>query len=251
MGTRGIAKLCGLCKELGGIFIVNEHDVINTPFMQEGKLVEGMRELCRSVLCGTLEPLDTFLRSLRQAKFAVEFGNAKPVQGSGVRRSGSFAVKLDGLCGLATTTPTVFAACTGAVGSVGMAVFCGEDEEREGAIKVLAVLVCAYAVRVTVGEEVLGRHVSTIGVALEEGGGLLYEVFALFDRLFDLYNVCRCGFGNGEGLGGVDHKDGKLELEVGILSFFGVGAIEFESSFVGQEGRLLSRPQVRMVKDRT
>jgi hypothetical protein len=92
--------------------------------------------------------------------------------------------------------------------------------------------------------------VSTVGISLEEGRGLLYEIFALFDSLFDVHDVGRGGLGNGEGLGGVDHKDGKLELEVRVLSFFGVGTVELKGSFVGQKGCLLSGSQVRMVEDR-
>ena len=91
---------------------------------------------------------------------------------------------------------------------------------------------------------------STVGISLEEGRGLLYEIFALFDSLFDVDDVGRGGLGNGKGLGGVNHKDGKLELDVRVLSLFGVGAVELKGSFVGQEGCLLSGSQVRMVEDR-
>jgi hypothetical protein len=59
--------------------------------------------------------------------------------------------------------------------------FSCEDEEREGTFKVLAVLVYANAVSKAVGKEVLGGHVSTVGVGFEEGGSLLYEIFMLFD----------------------------------------------------------------------
>lgn len=222
--------------------MVDEHNIVDASFMQERKLVEGMRELCRGVFGGAFKPLDAFLWSLRHTQFAVEFGNTEPVQCAGMGRSARFAIKLDGLGGLPTATPAILAACPGAVGGVRVAVFSGEDEEREGAVKVLAVLVCPDAIRVAVGEEVLRRHVTTISITLEEGSGLLYEIFALFDRLFNIHDVGRGKLGNWEGLGGVDHEDGKLKLEVRILCLFCVCAVELESSFVGQEGGLLSRP---------
>jgi hypothetical protein len=148
-------------------------------------------------------------------------------------RSGSFAVKLDGLGGLATAAPAVLATCTSPVGRIGVAMFRGKDKKGKGAIEVLSVLVRANSVSEAVGEEILRRHVSTVGVALEERRSLLYEIFALFNSLFDVHDVAWCGFRDGEGLGGVDHKDGKLELEVRVLSLFGVGAIELQGSFVG------------------
>ena len=165
-------------------------------------------------------------------------------------RSGSFAVKLDGFCGLATATPAILAAGTGSIGGIGVAMFGCKDEEREGTIKVLAVLVCANAVSEAVGKEVLRGHVSTVGVAFEEGSSLLYEISALFYSLFDVDDVGRRGRGNGKSFGGVDHKDSKLELEIRVLSFLGVGTVELKGALVGQEGGLLSWPQVRMVEDR-
>ena len=165
-------------------------------------------------------------------------------------RSSSFAVELDRLCGLATATPAILAAGTGSVGSIGVAMFSCEDEERECAIEVLAVLVCPNAVSKAVGKEVLGGHMSTVGIAFEEGGSLLYEIFTLFDSLFDVDDVGRREGGNGESFGCVDHKDGKLELEIRVLSFLGVGTVKLKGALMGQEGRLLSRPQVRMVEDR-
>jgi NAD/NADP transhydrogenase beta subunit len=217
--------------------------------MEEGKLMESMWELGSSMLGGALEPLDAFLWSLGQAEFAIEFCDAEAVQGAGVGRSTSFAVKLDGLCGLATATPAILAAGAGTVSGIGVTMFSCEDEEREGAIKVLAVLVCADAVSVAVGKEVLRGHMPTVGIAFEEGGGLLYEVVAFFDGLFYVYDVSRCGCGNWKSFGGVDHKDGKLELEIRVLSFLSIGTVELKGTLVGQEGRLLPRPEVGMVKD--
>jgi hypothetical protein len=246
----GIAELCSLCEELGGVLIVDKDDIVDAPLMEERKLVEGMWELRSSMLGGALEPLDAFLWPLGHAQFAVELCDSEAVQGPWVRRSSSFAVELDCLCGLATAAPAILAAGTGSVGGIGVAMLSCEDEEREGTIKVLAVLVCADAVSKAVGKEVLGGHVSTVGVAFEEGGSLLYEIFALFDSFFDVYDVGRREGGNGEGFGCVDHKDGKLELEIGVLSFLGVGTVKLKGALVGEEGRLLSRPQVRMVEDR-
>lgn len=47
----------------------------------------------------------------------------------------------------------------------------------------------ANTVGEAVGKEVLRRHVSTVSIALEEGGGLLYEIIAFFDSLFDVDDV--------------------------------------------------------------
>jgi len=244
-----IAELRSLCEELGGVLIVDKDDIVDAPLMEERKLVESMWELRSSMLGRALKPLDTFLWSLGHAQFAVELGDSEAVQGPRVGRSASFSVELDRLCGLATATPAILTAGTGSVGGIGVAMFSCEDEEREGAIEVLAVLVCTDAVSETVGKEVLGGHVSTVGVAFKEGGSLLYEIIALFDSLFDLHDVGRRSGGNGESFGCVDHKDGKLELEIRVLSFLGVGTVKLKGALMGQEGRLLSRPEVRMVED--
>src|SRR5579863_697200 len=129
-------------------------------------------------------------------------------------RSGSLAVKLDSLGRLATAAPAILTARTSPVGGIGVAMFSRKNEEREGAIKVLTILVRANTVGEAVCKEVLRRHVSTVGIALEEGRGLLYEVFAFFDSLFDVDDVGWRELRNGKSLGGVDHEDGKLELEV-------------------------------------
>lgn len=202
--------------------------------------MQGMRELGSSMLGGAFEPLDAFLRSLRQAQFAVKFGNSEPVQGAWVGGSPSFAVKLHRLCGLPTTAPPILTACSGTVRSVRMAVFCSKDKKRKSAVKVLAVLVCTDAVRVAIGQKILRGHVSTVCVPLEEGSGLLDEIFALIYRLFHVYHVGRCEFRNGERLGSVDHENGKFELQIGILCLFGVGAVELQGSFMGEEGCLFA-----------
>jgi hypothetical protein len=165
-------------------------------------------------------------------------------------RSGSFAVKLDGLCGLATAAPAILTAGTGSVGGIGVTMFSCENKEREGAIKVLAIFVCANAVSEAVGKKILRGHMSTVGVAFEEGGSFFYEIIAFFDSLFDIHHVGRGRGRNGESFGGVDHKDGKFELEVGVLSFLGVGSVELKGALMGQKSCLFSRPEVRMVEDR-
>jgi hypothetical protein len=106
-----------------------------------------------------------------------------------------------------------------------VAVLGGEDEQGESAVKVLAILVGADAIRVAVGEEILRGHVSAVGIALEERSGLLYEILPLFDGLFDVDDVTRRKFGDGKRLGGIDHEDGKLELQVWVLCLFGVRAV--------------------------
>jgi len=231
--TWSIAKLRSLCKELGGVLVVDEYDVVDTSLMEERELMKSMRELGSCVLGGALKPFDAFLWSLGHAQLTIEFGNAETVQRPGMGRSGSFAVKLDSLGRLATAAPAILTACTSAVGGIGVAMFSRKNEEREGAIKVLAVLVCTNAVGEAVGKEVLRRHVTTVSIALEEGGGLLYEIIAFFDSLFDVHDVGWRGLRNGKCLGGVDHEDGKLELEVRVLGLFGVGAVELKGPFVG------------------
>ena len=74
-----IAKLGSLCEEFGRVLIVDKDDIVDSPFMEEGKLVEGMWELRSGMFGGALEPLDAFLWSLGQAQFAVEFSNAEAV----------------------------------------------------------------------------------------------------------------------------------------------------------------------------
>jgi hypothetical protein len=227
-----IAKLRSLCKELGGVLIVDEYDVVDASLMEERELVKSMWEFGSCVLGGALEPFDTFLWSLGHAQFAIEFGNAEAIQRPGMGRRGSFAIKLDSLGRLATAAPAILTARTSPVGGIGVAMFSRKNEEGEGAIKVLAVLVRANAVGEAIGKEVLRRHVSTVSIALEEGGGLLYEIFAFFDSLFDVHDVGWCGLRDGKGLGGVDHEDGKFELEVRVLRLFSVGAVELKGSFV-------------------
>ena len=164
------------------------------------------------MLGGAFKPLDAFLRSLRQAQFTVKFGNSEPVQRAWVGRSPSLAVELYCLCGLPTTAPPVLTTCSGTVGSVRVTVFGSENKKGKGTVKVLAVLVRTDPIRVAIGQKILRGHVSTICVPLEEGSGLLDEIFTLIYRLFDFYHVGRREFGNGERLGCVDHEDGKFEL---------------------------------------
>ena len=151
IGAWSITKLRSLCEELGRVLIVDKDDVVYAPLMKEGKLVECMWELRSSMLGGALEPFYTFLWSLGHAKFAIKFCNAEAVQRPGVGRSGSFAVKLNSLGRLATATPAILTARTGSIGGIRVAMFSCEDEEREGAIKVLAVLVCTNTVGEAVG----------------------------------------------------------------------------------------------------
>jgi hypothetical protein len=161
-----ITKLRGLRKELCGIFIVNKYDVVDTPFMEERELVKCVRELGSSMLGGAFEPLDTFLWPLRQAEFSIEFGKAEPVERTGMGRSRGFAVKLNCLGRLPPAAPAVLATCTSTIRSIRVAMLSSEDEKGEGAIKVLAVLVCPNTICKTVREEVLRGHVSTVGIAL-------------------------------------------------------------------------------------
>ena len=114
-----------------------------------------------------------------------------------------------------------------------MAVLGSEDEEGESAVKVLTVLVGPNAIRVAVGEEILRGHVSAVCIALEERRGLLYEIFPLRDRFFDVHDVARGKFGHGKRLGSIDHEDRKLELEVWVLCLFGVRAVQLECSSMG------------------
>ncbi len=203
--------------------------------------MQGMRKLRSGMLGGALEPLDAFLRSLRQAQFAVKFGNSEPVQRAWVGRSPSLAIKLYCLCRLPTTAPPVLAARSGTVGGVRMAVLGSEDKKGKGSVKVLAVLVRTDAVRVAIRQKILRWHVSSVSVPLEEGSGLLDEIFALIYRLFHVHHVGRREFGNGERLGSVDHEDGKFELQIRILRLFSVRAVELQGSFMGKEGRLFAR----------
>jgi hypothetical protein len=126
--TWSIAKLGSLCEELGGVLIVDEYDVVDTSLMEKRELVKSMWELGSCVLGGALEPFDAFLWSLGHAEFAIEFANAEAVQGPGMGRSGSFAVKLDSLGRLTTATPAILTTRASAVGGIGVAMFSGKDE---------------------------------------------------------------------------------------------------------------------------
>ena len=251
VSTWRITQLRSLSKELSGVFIVNKYDVMYSSFVQECELVQGMRKLGSSVLGGAFEPLDTFLRSLRQAQFAVKFGNSEPVQRAGVGRSPGLAEKLYCLCRLPTTAPPVLAACPSTVCSVRVAMFGSEDKKGKGTVKVLAVLVRPDAIRVTIGQKILRGHVSAVCVPLEEGSGLLDEIFALIHSLFHIHHVGWREFGNGKRLGGVDHEDGKFELQIRILRLFSVGAVKLQCSLMGEEGGLFAGTKVGMVEDRT
>jgi hypothetical protein len=59
-----IAELGCLCEELCRVLVIDKDDIVNAPLMEEGELVESMRELCSSVFGRALEPLDAFLWSL-------------------------------------------------------------------------------------------------------------------------------------------------------------------------------------------
>lgn len=132
-----------------------------------------------------------------------------------------------------------------------MAVFRGKDEKRVCAVKVLLILSSADAVRVAVGKKVLTRWVASVCEAFEQGCGFVDEIFASFEGLFDLDEVAGCVLGDGPCLGGVYHEDGKLELEIRILSLPGIGAVELESAFVGEEGCLVAWAEMRVVEDGT
>lgn len=166
--ARSVAEFRRLRKEFCRILIVNKHDVVDTPFMEEREFVERVGKLGSSVLGGPLEPFNTFLWPFRHAEFAVEFGETEPVKGTGVGRCCGLAVKLNCLGRLSSAAPAILAACTGAVCGIRVAVLSSEDEEGKGTVKVLAVLVGPNAIRVAVSEEVLGGHVSTVSIALEE-----------------------------------------------------------------------------------
>jgi hypothetical protein len=168
-----VTQLHSLSKELSGIFIVNKYNIIDSPFMQEFELMQGIRELGSSMLGGAFEPLDAFLRLLRQAQFAIKFGNSKPVQHTWVERSSSLVVKLYCLYRLLMTAPPVLTACSGTVGSIQLAMFGHENKKRKGTVKVLAILVCTDAICVAIGQKILRRHMPTVCVLLKEGSGLL------------------------------------------------------------------------------
>ena len=96
--------------------------------------------------------------------------------------------------------PAVLTAGAGPVCSVWVAVLGGEDKERVGAVKVLVVLDGAKPVGVAVGKKVLQSNVPMVHKAFEQAGGLMDEVIALLDGLFDLNDVGLGLDGDGEGL---------------------------------------------------
>ena len=189
MGRGRIAELCRLCEQLDRIFVVHKQDVVDATLVEQRKFVEGMRKLGCCVLGRTLEPFYALFWSLGQTQFAVELGDAQTVHGTGVEGGSRLAEEGDGLCRLTSAAPAVLAACTRAVGGVGMVVLGCENEERVCTVKVLLGLDGANAVGITVGEEVLGCGMPPIGETLQKRGGLAHEVFTLFQRLLDLEEV--------------------------------------------------------------
>ena len=69
----GVAQLARLRQELGGVLVVHEHHVVDAALVEEGKLVESVRELGSGVLGGALEPLDALPGALGEAELAIEF----------------------------------------------------------------------------------------------------------------------------------------------------------------------------------
>lgn len=92
---------------------------------------------------------------------------------------------------------------------------------------------------------------STIGETLEEACGLPDELFALFGGLLDFDDAARGEGGYREGFGSVDHEYCELELEVRVLGFLCIGAIEFEGALVGKEGGLVAWAEMGVVEDGT
>jgi hypothetical protein len=211
--------------------------------------MKGMGKFGSGLLGTTLKPFNAFLGALGETEFAVEFGNAETVHGTRVEGSRGFAEELEGLGRLSAAAPSVFAAGSSAICSVGMAVLGGEDEEGVGAVKVLLALDRPDAVGVAVSEEILACRVASVCQPLEERCGLANEILALLEGLFDLKEVTRSVWRNGEGFGGVNHEDGKLELKIGVLGLFCVGAVEFEGAFMGKEGGLLASAEMGVVED--
>jgi hypothetical protein len=92
---------------------------------------------------------------------------------------------------------------------------------------------------------------SSVGETLEESHSFANKVFVFFYRFLNLHYISEGLLGDWHGLGSIDHKYSELELEVGVLRFFGIGSVEFESAFVRKEGSLVPWPEMRMIKDRT
>ena len=245
-----VPELRRLREQLRRVLVVDEEHVVDPPLVEERELVQRVRELGRGVLGRALQVLDALLRALRQPQLAVELRDAQPVQRARVPCRRRLLVELDGLGRLPPAPPPVLAARSCTVGRIGVAVLGGEDEEGEGAVEVLAALVRADAVRVAVREEVLGGHVPAVGEALEEGHGLVDEVVALRDGLLDVHDVPRGLHGDRHRLGGVDHEDRELELQVRVLRLLRVRAVQLERALVRQQRRLVAWAQVGVVEDR-
>lgn len=185
-----------------------------------------------------LEPFDALLGALGEAEFTVELGDPQTVHGTGVEGSGGFSEKLDSLGRFSATAPAILAASTGAVSGIGVAMFGGEDKERISFIKVLFSLYGSNAVGIAVSQEVLAGGMASVSQAFEEGSCFTNKIFALFESPFYDQEISRCVGGDGKGFGGVNHEDGELELEIGILGFLCIGTIEFQGAFVREEGSL-------------
>jgi hypothetical protein len=218
--------------------------------MKQCELVEGMGEFGCGVFSAPLEPLDTLLGALGEAEFTVELGNPQTVHGTGVEGSGGFAEKLDCLGRFPAAAPAVLAACTCTVGGIGVTMFGGQNEERISFIEVLFSFHGSDAIGAAVSQEVLAGGVASVSEALEEGGGFPDEIITFFESPLHDQEISRGVGRDGKRFGGVDHEYRELELEIGILGFLGIGAIELEGAFVREEGGLFAGAEVGVVEER-
>ena len=71
IGAGSIAHLHSLSKQFTAVLIVHKKYIVNTFFVKERQLVQGVRELGCSIFSTSLQPLDTFSSKTLQTQFTV------------------------------------------------------------------------------------------------------------------------------------------------------------------------------------
>ena len=170
----GMAQIGALRIQLRGIALIAEDIVAPPGLMHAAELVRGGIVLEIGALGRALQPLEALAISLAEAHFALEAGCAEAGHGAGMVLRGALAVELHGFGGVFARAPAEFVAQCGAIAGLGVAVFAGCDEEREGAVVVFFSF-CEEARCVAVGEVVLGEGVGAVGEALEDVAGFAEE----------------------------------------------------------------------------
>jgi hypothetical protein len=73
--------------------VVHKEDVVYSSFVEEGELVQRVREFLSSVLGRPFEPFDALFRRAGEPEVAVQLGGPESVHCSGVECHGGLSVR--------------------------------------------------------------------------------------------------------------------------------------------------------------